>query len=99
MANYMSEETVIVTQVGFIEVTVEMEVSTSGMNIPYSPTVTIEAQGRPTSLGIPAGSKYLIPVTPGKVKVFATFGQVTTEKREVDIQAGVITRIIFRFGK
>jgi hypothetical protein len=95
----MSEEIVIETQAGFIEVTVELAAQPSGSNTPYSPVVTIELQGRPTSIGVPAGLKYLIPVTPGNVKVYATYGQVTSEKRDIDVKAGATTRIIFRFGK
>jgi len=95
----MSEEIVIVTPTGFIEVGVEMEASISGSNVPYPPSITIESQGRSMNFGASWDSKYLIPVTPGKANVYATFGQVTTEKREVNIKPGEVTRVIFRFGK
>ena len=81
-----------------VEVSAAVDMPSSGSFL-TSVSVTVEAQGKSTIFSMSPGSKYSIPVIPGKIRVQATFGPITTDKKEFEIEAGEVKAVIFRFGK
>lgn len=99
----MTEEKGSVTvPTGFIEVLVETTMEIPPRRFMFTPVrvnVRDMLGNAWVSESIILGNKRLIPITPGKFNIIATFGGVTSEPKKVEVKAGEVTQVRFRFGK
>jgi hypothetical protein len=97
----MTEKRVI-TPIGFLEILVEIDPSIPPDYVRFTRSkITVGSADRSfnTETNVLIGQNQVIPLKAGKYKASASLGVVSSEEIDLDIEAGLVKKVRFFFGK
>lgn len=98
----MAEDKIIKVPTAYVSVTIRMPKEIRLYDLQFTPSIILIANEKGQVYhqeAIPIGIKRMIPVPPGKFKISARLGGVTSPEKEIALQPGEISEVDFYFGK